>query len=123
MEAAWVMPRDNNQQIKPESKAPVKQMRTLGTNENKNDQPGWFSKPARLIEKASTQSIEIISEVFDQATLSDLTDYLLPNWLRVALVNTQSPYSSGNGREILYEFYESLILFVERLYLASRTGN
>ncbi|OQP53573.1 hypothetical protein [Niastella populi] len=54
--------------------------------------------------------------MFDQATLSDLIDYLLPNWLRVALINTQSPYSSGNGREILYEFYELLILFIEVLH-------
>jgi hypothetical protein len=57
--------------------------------------------------------------VFDQALLSDLTDYLLPNWLRVAVVNTQSPYSHGNGREILYEFHEQLIPFVTQLYIAS----
>jgi hypothetical protein len=57
--------------------------------------------------------------VFDQAPLSDLTNYLLPNWLRVAVVNTQSPYSNGNGREILYEFYEQLIPFVTQLYITS----
>jgi hypothetical protein len=104
VEAAWVMRRGNNQQIKPDSKAQVKHLRTADTNEHKKDQPDRFAKPARLIEKVTTQPIEVIAEVFDQVTLSDLTDYLLPNWLRVALVNTQSPYSGGNGREILYEF-------------------
>jgi hypothetical protein len=31
----------------------------------------------------------------------------------------QSPYSAGNGREILYEFYEQLLPFVEALYVLS----
>jgi hypothetical protein len=57
--------------------------------------------------------------VFDQASLGDLTDYLLPNWLRGAVINTQSPNSNGKGREMLYEFYEQLIAFVTQLYLAS----
>ncbi|THU41185.1 hypothetical protein FAM09_03465 [Niastella caeni] len=117
VEAAWVMRRGNNQEPKPVSKAQVKQIRTPDAKENKTAQPVRFSKPSRLIEKATTQPIEVITEVFDQATLSDLTDYLLPNWLRVALVNTQSPYSNGNGREMLYEFYEQLIPFVEGLNL------
>lgn len=119
VEAAWIMRRGNNQQTKPESKAQLKYLRTADTNEHKNDQPDRFAKPARLIEKASTEPIEVITEVFDQATLSDLTDYLLPNWLRVALISTQSPYSNGNGREILYEFYEQLTQFVTQLYIAS----
>lgn len=78
--------------------------------------PTRFSKPARLIDKVTTQPAKVIIEVFDQATLFDLTEYLLPNWLRVALINTQSPYSNGKGREILYEFYELLILFIEALH-------
>lgn len=51
--------------------------------------------------------------------MADLTDYLLPNWLRVAVIYTQSPYSHGNGREILYEFYEQLTQFITQLYIAS----
>lgn len=119
VEAAWVMRRGNNQQTKPESKAQVKHLRTPDTEENKNDQPDRLAKPARLIEKVTTEPIEVIAEVFDQATLSDLIDYLLPNWLRVALISTQSPYSYGNGREILSEFYEQLTQFVTQLYIAS----
>ena len=57
--------------------------------------------------------------MFDQVTLSDLIDDLLPNWLRVAVINTQSPYSDENGRELLYEFYEQLIAFITQLYHAS----
>jgi hypothetical protein len=119
IEAAWVMRRINNQEPKPASKTQVKPLRTLDAIKHKNDQLDRFSKPARLIEKATTQPIEVITEVFDQATLSDLTDYLLPNWLRIAVTNTQSPYSNGNGREILYEFYELLIPFVTQLYITS----
>lgn len=73
----------------------------------------------RLTKKATTQPIEVINEVFDQVTLCDLTDYLLPNWLRVAVINTQSPYSDENGHELLYEFYEQLIAFITQLHTAS----
>ncbi|HUP13318.1 MAG TPA: hypothetical protein VM187_13925, partial [Niastella sp.] len=104
---------------KPESKVQAKHIRTLEANEHKNGQLDRFFKPARLIEKATTQPIAVITEVFDQAPLSDLIDELLPNWLRVALINTQSPYSYGNGRELLYDFYEQLSLFVTELYIAS----
>ena len=40
----------------------------------------------------------------------------MPTWLRVAVINAESPYSSGNGREVLYEFYEQLLPFVEALH-------
>jgi hypothetical protein len=119
IEAAWVMRRGNNHQIKPESKRQSKRINTLDTNAHKNDQQHRFYKPARLIEKVTSAPVEVITEVFEQATLSDLIDYLLPNWLRVALVNTQSSYSSGNGREILYDFYEQLVPFVTQLYIMS----
>jgi hypothetical protein len=69
-----------------------------------DDQPNRFLKPTRLIEKAQSHPKEVIAEVFDQVTLADLTEDLLPTWLQVVVTNTQSPYSNGNGREILYEF-------------------
>ena len=120
VEAAWIMNRSDQPTANP-----VKQVKVYTTNKpvqtpEKVIQPTRFSKPIRLIEKASTQPIEVITEVFDQVHLSDLTDYLLPSWLRVALINTQSPYSNSNGREILYEFYELLILFVEVLHAQSK---
>jgi hypothetical protein len=105
VEAAWIMRRGSNHQTKPVNGTSAK--------------PPRFSKPPRLIEKATTQPIEVINEVFDQASLTDLIDDLLPNWLRVAVINIQSPYSYENGREILYEFYEQLIAFITQLYLAS----
>jgi len=39
----------------------------------------------------------------------------------VAVVNSESPYSDGDGRAILYEFYEQLLIFVEALYILSET--
>jgi hypothetical protein len=80
-----------------------------------------FSKPARLIEKAHSHPEEVIDEVFDQVSLADLTEDLLPSWLRAAVNNTQSPYSNGNGREILYEFYEQILPLVKALYVISGT--
>jgi hypothetical protein len=116
IEAAWVMRRGNARQHKPACEKPT---RSINSPKTIKDNPTCFTKPPRLIEKATTQPIEVINEVFDQVTLSDLTDYLLPNWLRVAIINTQSPYSNGNGREILFEFYEQLIAFVTQLHFAS----
>lgn len=113
------MRRGRNQKTKLINETPNQLLRTPNTNTPKSTLTPHFSKPPRLIEKATTQPIEVINEVFDQVTLSDLTDYLLPNWLRVAVINTQSPYSDGNGREILYEFYEQLIAFITQLHLAS----
>ena len=116
VEAAWVMRKGNSQQHKPVSEKPT---RPINSPKTKKDNPTCFSKPPRLIEKATTQPIEVISEVFDQFTLSDFIDHLLPNWLQVAVINTQSPYSDGNGRELLYAFYDQLTLFVTDLYIAS----
>ena len=113
------MRRGNNQKTTLASELSKQPLRRSDTNTSKTTLTTYFSKPPRLIEKATTKPIEVINEVFDQVTLSDLTDYLLPNWLRVAVINTQSPYSYGNGREILYEFYEQLIAFVTQLHLAS----
>lgn len=118
VEAAWIMRLGSNQKTKPASETPNQPTRTADTNTSKTTRTPRFSKPPRLIEKATTQPIVVINEVFDQASLSDLTDYLMPNWLRVAVINTQSPYSDGNGREILYEFYEQLIAFITQLHLA-----
>jgi hypothetical protein len=76
-----------------------------------------YSKPARLVEKVNEQPEEVIREVFSELTLKDLHEYLLPNWLRVAMVSNESPYSDGDGREILYEFYDQLLMFIEALYI------
>ncbi|MCS3796414.1 hypothetical protein [Niastella sp. OAS944] len=114
IEAAWVMRKGNLQQPKLASETPARPINSPKTREEK---PSRFSKPPRLIEKATSQPISVINEVFDQVTLSDLNDYLLPNWLRVAVINTQ------NGREILYEFYEQLTAFVTQLYVLRKTGN
>jgi hypothetical protein len=84
-------------------------------------QPGRLSKPARLIEKAAYQPAAVIDEIFSLTTLNELQMYLLPNWLRVGVTNTESPYSAGKGREILYDFYEQLLPFVEALYINSTT--
>jgi hypothetical protein len=80
-----------------------------------------FSKPTRLIEKVASEPAEAIAEVFSHTTFKDLHEYLLPSWLRAAVTNTQSPYSAANGREILYEFSEQLLPFVEALYVTSVT--
>ncbi|MBO9205117.1 MULTISPECIES: hypothetical protein [Niastella] len=79
-----------------------------------------YSKPARLIEKATTNPEAVIKEVFAEITPGDLTDDLLPSWLHVAI--TASTYSENNGGEILTEFYEWLVLLVEALYIVSETS-
>lgn len=87
----------------------------------KGNQSICFSKPTRLIEKAQTHPGEVISEVFNQVFLTDLTEDLLPAWLQAAVTNTQSLYSNGNTRKILHEFHEHLLQLVEALYVI--TGN
>jgi hypothetical protein len=82
-------------------------------------EPTRFSKPPRLIEKATSYPEEVIRETFAQTPLDELQEYFLPNWLRVALINTNSPYSSGSDREKLCEFYDQLFLLVEALYPSS----
>lgn len=86
-------------------------------NNIKVDRPTRFTKPVRLIEKANSQPSEVIREVFAEVTWNDLHEYLLPTWLRVAVVSTESPYSDGDGREVLYGFYDQLLMFVEALYV------
>lgn len=81
-----------------------------------SNEPPRFSKPPRLIEKAISHPEEVIRETFAQTPLDELQEYFLPNWLRVALINTNSPYSSGSDREKLCEFYDQLFLLVETLY-------
>jgi hypothetical protein len=76
-----------------------------------------FSKPPRLIEKVHSQPEEVIREVFSEVILGDLLEDLLPAWLRVAMVNSDSLYSDGDSREILHEFYDQLLLFLEALYV------
>jgi len=78
-----------------------------------------FSKPARLIEKASAQPKLVIREVFSGVSWGELHEYLLPTWLRVAIVSSQSPYSDGDGRGLLDEFYDQLMVFIEALYVSS----
>jgi len=80
-----------------------------------------FSKPARLIDRVEEQPEEVIKEVFSELTLADLHEDLLPTWLRVAMINNDSPYSDGDGREILYEFYDQLLVFIEALYVIYET--
>ncbi|MBO9200602.1 MULTISPECIES: hypothetical protein [Niastella] len=121
VEAAWVInqkggkgtstTRQPTQIVTPELKE-IKLKPVQGTQ---------FTKPVRLIEKAIFQPAEVIAEVFDLTTVDELQKYLLPNWLRVAVISAESPYSDGNGRAILYEFYDQLLAFVEALYLNSAT--
>ena len=120
VEAAWIINRSEQPVANP-----AKQLKVYTANKpvqttEKAIQPNRFSKPARLIEKASSAPIEVITEVFGQVTLSDLTEDLIPNWLQVALANTQGPYSHGNGREILHEFCQLLLPFVTKLYVMSK---
>lgn len=78
-----------------------------------------FYKPARLIELVQSSPYEVIAKVFDQVFLTDLTNDLLPNWLHVAVISMQNPYSDEDGREILYEFYEYLLPLMGALYVIS----
>ncbi|AEW03396.1 hypothetical protein A4D02_05075 [Niastella koreensis] len=80
-----------------------------------------FSKPAHLIEKAQSHPNMVIAEIFDQISLTGLTEDLLPNWPQAAVNNTQSPYSNDNDQEVLKEFYQQLRPLVEALYVVATT--
>lgn len=94
-------------------------MKTCNLSPQSNEPPR-FSKPPRLIEKATSNPEEVLRETFAQTPLDELQEYFLPNWLRVALINTNSPYSSGSDREKLCEFYDQLFLLVEKLHPISK---
>lgn len=81
--------------------------------------PTKFIKPARLIEKVTSHPEEVLEETFSQTPLEELLEYFLPNWLRVALINTNSPYSGAADREVLCEFYDHLLHFVKEAFLSS----
>ena len=111
VEAAWVINR---------GKAPV----VDGTSPTfiRNEQKDRYSKPERLIEKVAVHPIAVIQEVFSQLLLNDLQEDLLPTWFRVALINAEGPYADGNAQELLYEFYEQLLLLVQALHELSNNN-
>jgi hypothetical protein len=121
VEAAWILNRESGQVINRPRQVPEKKDNERKDTIVKATQSTRFAKPVRLIEKVATGPAEVIAEVFSHTTLKDLHEYLLPSWLRVALTNTVSPYSAARDREILYEFYEQLLPFVEALYATSVT--
>jgi hypothetical protein len=123
VEACWIMNRGTGPVTNQASQVPEKEDNQRKDTIVKAIQPARFSKPARLIEKVTTDPAAVISEVFSEVNFKDLHEYLLPTWLRVAVINTQSPYSAGNGREILYDFYEQLLPFVEALYVLSEDAD
>jgi hypothetical protein len=116
VEAAWIM---NRGTIKNAKHAPGKEQEERVETNGKACQRARFYKPARLIEKVAEQPTEVITEVFTLTPFNEMQEYLLPTWLRVAVINTESPYSADKGRETLYEFYDQLLLFVEALYVIS----
>ena len=121
VEAAWIMNRGSASATNWVSQVPEQEDNERKDTIMKPSSPTRFSKPARLIEKANTEPAAVIAEVFSEVQFKDLQEYLLPTWLRVAVINTQSPYSAGNGREMLFEFYDQLLSFVEALYVNSET--
>jgi len=121
VEAAWIMNRGGIQVPNNANQASeMKKDEPTETN-RKTDEPARYSKPARLIEKAATEPAAAIDEVFSHTPFDELQSYLLPNWLRVALINNMSPYTAAIDREILYEFYDQLLPFVEAVYCNSET--
>lgn len=92
---------------------------TSVTDAKKNYYTDRFSKPARLIEKVIAEPSAVINKAFSDQMLNDLIEDQLRNWLRVALINTESPYSKSNSRKILYDFFGQLLLFIEALYIIS----
>lgn len=116
VEAAWIMNRSSGTVNNPASQVNGEEDNKPVQTTAKAAQPDRYSKPARLIEKATSHPDDVIAEVFAHILFDELHQYLLPSWLRVALTNTVSPYAASIDREILYEFYEQLLPFVEALY-------
>ncbi|OQP61234.1 hypothetical protein A3860_05850 [Niastella vici] len=122
VEAAWIMKRQTGSIINPVSQPPGTARNKLVQPTAKVAQPARFSKPARLIEKATSHPDEVIAEVFSHTPFDELQEYLLPNWLRVALINNMSPYTAAIDREILFEFHDQLLPFVEAVYCKSENS-
>jgi hypothetical protein len=78
-----------------------------------------YSKPIRRVEKAHSHPQEVVNEVFADVTIHDLHEFLLPNLIRVAILSGDSPYSDGDDKKILYEFYDQLLIFIEAMYMLS----
>jgi hypothetical protein len=121
VEAAWIMKRGTGQVTNLARQAPEKEKSEPSETSKKAGEASRFSKPARLIEKVAADPAAVINEVFSHPPFDELHGYLLPNWLRVALINNMSPYTAAIDREILYEFYDQLLLFVEAVYCNSQT--
>jgi len=71
VEATWIMNRRESQVFNPAREANVKTENKPVQVNDKAAQPDQFSKPARLIESATSHPDEVISKVFDEVTLKD----------------------------------------------------
>lgn len=117
VEGVWVMRRGGGQMGATVATVPANEKAISCIDTAKDAVNTRFCKPMRLVEKAHSHPEEVIKEVFSEVTWKDLYEYLLPTWLRVAVVSSESPYSDGDGREVLYAFYDQLMVFVEALYV------
>lgn len=120
VEAAWVMNRGTGQDTKRSEQKVEKEDKKQVTITSKESQPVRRSKPMRLIERARSEPQDVIKAVFIEINTEELHEYLLPTWLRVAVISSFSPYADGHGRAILYEFHEQLLPFVEAVYVLSK---
>jgi hypothetical protein len=116
VEGVWVMRRGNGQMCAAIAAVPANEAIAC-IDAVKDTGNTRFCKPMRLVEKAHSHPEEVIKGVFSEVTWKDLYEYLLPTWLRVAVVSCESPYSDGDGREVLYAFYDQLMILVEALYV------
>ena len=112
VEGVWIMRQGS-------AAVPAKPAMLPNVDDTKAAHHTRYSKPMRRIEKAHSHQQEVINEVFADISLCDLHEFLLPNWIRVAIVNSESPYTDGDERAILYEFYDHLLIFIEGLYMLS----
>jgi hypothetical protein len=117
VEGVWVVRRGGGQVSATVTEVSANEEVIACVDEVKDGGNKRFSKPMRLVEKAHSHPEEVIKEVFSEVTWKDLYEYLLPTWLRVAVVSSESPYSDGDGREVLYAFYDQLLVLVEALYV------
>lgn len=75
-----------------------------------------FNKPKQLLEFASEAPMYVINEVFKSESLGFLRDQLR-DWLHVALSAETSVYDDGEQRRQLLSLYDSLLVFIEALFI------
>jgi hypothetical protein len=123
VEAAWVINNSSGTNpFKGQQLARRNRLYAVRNRENIIDNDR-YKKKELLIESVSTNPTEAIRETFLHNNLDEFLGFLLPNWLRTALINNTCRYADGGvEKEILCEFHDQLQLLIQALFILIRNS-